>query len=74
MPVKKRADAPFCFGASPKEDLVKKLVGCSILFLLAIVLFGAVVERESLAAALVACGVATGFTFLAYVGLELIFR
>jgi len=52
---------------------MKKLVGFSILVLLAIVLFSTVAARESFAAALVACGFAAGFTFLAYLGLKLIF-
>ncbi len=64
---------PFCIGATPREDLMKKLVGFSILVLLAIVLFSTVAARESFAAALVACGFAAGFTFLAYLGLKLIF-
>lgn len=52
---------------------MKKFVGCSILMLLAIVLFGAVAARESFAAALAAGGLAVAFTLLAYLGLKLIF-
>jgi hypothetical protein len=67
-----RGLTPCCFGASPRRIIVKKLAGYSILTLLFTAVFGAVAQRESVAAALFAFSLATGFTLLTYFALKLV--